>query len=230
MELNICSFGWEDFKRLMGGLLELLPKTICLYLTDYNTTKLREENKELKKSMVEQENAFREKENQLKEKELKLSKDVVELRQKMHWSERRLEIQRNDLIEQSFSVYELYFTLKMAKGEVCLEIANKLSRPVMILRKHQRNLIFLTKPHINHIITSASAAGIVSKTIGECAETCSIPNHDCTQGFYKALLVSVDNSADMLERFLRLVMEEVDSVPCRSLCKRMLQELNFSSQ
>ena len=158
-------------------------------------------------------------------------KDIEKMRQISEESVRRIEMQENDLREQSTTVCELYMTLKLkTNATLCLKDflqgAMRMSKALIIFRKHQRNLIAVTKPCIEKIITSASEAGIVSKNIKKCANNCSIPNHDCTDMFYKALLVSVGDSPRVLEIFLRVVVQELDSEPCRRLCSQILDELN----
>jgi hypothetical protein len=160
----------------------------------------------------------------------KLVHTVEELTERFEKSDQRLEMQQIELIEQKVCMREFCLSLQMIEPSLPSFIqtttTGEYCKQFWILRKHQRNLITITKPYIHSIIKASTEAGIVSRNIGKCAIKCSIPNHDCASGFYKALLVRVGKSPHVLRFFLQILLNEFETGPCRQLCIRMLDELS----
>ena len=152
-----------------------------------------------------------------------------ELKERCEENDQRIEATQNDLKEHQIVLHEFFQVSKMPfeLPDIFQEAAaTNFPKHLWILRRHQRNLVSITKPHIQKIIKVSSEAGIVSKIIGKCATNCSIPNHDCASGFYRALLVSVGDSPRVLEIFLQMMLDEFQSEPCSRLCSQMLHEVN----
>ena len=147
---------------------------------------------------------------------------IEELKEKAKESDQRVETQQNDLVEYKISMQEFYLSFDSSLPH---QEPMPTCKQFWILRKHQKNLMVLTKPFIYGIIIASTEGGLVSTNIGKCAVNCSIPGHDCAGGFYKALLVTVGNSPHMLEVFLQMMLNNFDGQPLGRLCKRMLVEL-----
>ena len=162
-----------------------------------------------------------------------LATTINELEEKFGENELLIEMQKNELKEQSTILREMHVALRLKRGSKCCDLHDDFffcaesSQEFWILRKYQRNLVLVTKPHIREIIKAAMEAGLVSENIGKCAVKCLIPQHDCADGFYKALLVKVDESPEALKLFLEMVQERLkESKPCQQLCNKMLAELS----
>ena len=154
----------------------------------------------------------------------KLIETIDDLKQRVEEDSRMLELQSNDLNE-----LHIYFQeLTLFQGRSGISVAAKgdeMSKPFWILRKHQRNLEMVTRPHIKSIIRASSEKCIVSKYIGKCASECSIPGHDCACAFYTALLVATQDSPHIIHTFLHLMLQEHFSEPCHHLFSRILSEV-----
>ena len=154
------------------------------------------------------------------------------LKQQTDANERRMERQRHELKEQNTALREMYMALRMRMAPLGFCDAHLLveategenSKAFWVLRKHQRSLVATTKPHIQQIIKLSVESGLISKTIGEYAENCETP-HDCTDGFYKALLVKVGESPEALRAFLDLMQAKLKT-NCR-IFDKMLNELSI---
>ena len=159
---------------------------------------------------------------------------VTTLKRASEENERRMEMQQNELKQQRTALRELFTAQKMKGGLgfcdyyfTASATAGENSRAFWVLRKHQRNLVMLSRPYTKQIIEAAMEKGLVSENIGKCAVKCSIPNHDCMDGFYKALLVRVGESPDVLEAFLYLMQQKLkESQPCCQLFSKMLDEIS----
>lgn len=156
---------------------------------------------------------------------------VNALEVKSDQNERRLEFQRNELKQQHVTMQECFIgrQIGVSPSQLCFlpgTTVRETSKQVWVLRKHQQNLVLLTRPHIREIITIAVEAGFVSENIGKCATDCSLPDHDCAAEFYKALLVRVCEAPHVLENFLQLLLEVLkENESCRHLFTGMLKEI-----
>lgn len=224
------SFTYDGASTLIGSVFQgitiwclgMLNKGVTLLITKLasENEKLHQENKALQNQVIELKCKVVKQTQQLKE----TINTVGKLKEKYEEHNQRNEIQRNDLKDHQISMYEFFLSLQLPKPLFPAIFEN--SKQFWVLRKHQRNLIALTKPYIDTIIIASVEAGIVSRNIGRCAtKKCSIPNHDCTSGFYKALLVNVSDSPHILEKFLQMMVDKFESEPGGQLCVRMLKEL-----
>jgi hypothetical protein len=152
-----------------------------------------------------------------------LMKSIDTLKMKCAKNETQTEIQRNELKDQEALIQELHIALQMMKGEMHLLQGVVGSKQFRVLRKHQGNLIAVTKPYIKLIVKVSFEAGLVSENIGKCAGECPGTDHDCTTVFYKALQFRVSESPPVLEKFLRLMLQNFEqSHSCHRLCSQVL--------
>ena len=185
-------------------------------------TALRQNSKLYQSHVTELHDKLEKRNVQVKE----LVNTIDELKEKSEETDQRIEIQQNDLKEQQICMHEFFLSLQLPE---CVQTptVGKNSKQFWVLRKHQRDLTALTKPNINAIIKASVEAGIVSRNIGRCAtKKCSIPNHNCTSGFYKALLVNVSDSPHILKKFLQMMVDKFEFEPGGQLCLKMLNEVN----
>ena len=161
-----------------------------------------------------------------------LAEIIDTLKHKSRDNERRLELQQYELQEQSTALEELEIAqqFEVDASEITSQpvVTSKHSRVYWVFHSHKQNLAILTKSRIQEVIKAAADAGLVSEYIGECAKKCSIPNHDCTSGFYKALQTTISESPDAFKLFLQLIQQKLkDSKPCNQLCSKILIEMNM---
>ena len=159
-----------------------------------------------------------------------LATTINTLKEATEENERQMEMQQNELKQQRTALRELCTALGAL--EFCDSslttgaTAGENSQAFWVLRKHQRNLVIITRPYRQQMIKAAVEEGLVSENIGKCALKCSIPNHDCVDEFYKALLVRVGESPEALEAFLYLMQQKLKkSRPCCQLFNKMLDEI-----
>ena len=205
-----------------------------LQLQEETINTLRKENRVLEKELKLLGNRVSELEDLLNKQTKQMEgllETIDDIKEKSEEDDQRIEVQHNDMIEQQIALQELFLSLQMSDkscGHPGFKVANNEvdnSKHLWILRRHQRNLVSVTKPFIPRVIKTSEEAGIVSRNVGRCATKCSIPNHDCASGFYKALLVSVGESPRVLEIFLKMMVKEFDSEPCSRLCSQILDEV-----
>ena len=159
------------------------------------------------------------------EKLMELCEMSIKLKHKAEEDDRMLELQSNDLIELKICLYELSLLQSKDRMPVKEELEGS-SKAFWVLRKHQKNLVMVTRPHIKAIISASSENGIVSENIGKCATNCSIPHHDCVNSFYKALLITVKDSPCILNKFLQLILQQNISKSCNCLLSQIAAEVN----
>ena len=151
---------------------------------------------------------------------LEMAAMIDELTVSANEDDRRIEVQSNEVRGLQIALEEMSLLSFPPRKE------SYGGKNLWILRKHERNLIMVTRPYTKIIINESAMIGIVSKNIHKCATECSIPGHDCTSGFYKALMVSVENRANVLQRFLEMILRQKRLEPCHRLCSQILSEVN----
>ena len=160
--------------------------------------------------------------------------EIDKLKEETEENERRLEFQRNELKEQYAVLQEMFVVLRAREegifGKSAVMGANEFSKEFWILRKHRPSLVVLTKPYIDQIITESVKAGLVSENIGQCGSNCQLSGHDCSDGFYKALQVKVNETPHTLESFIILIQKLQLSNGCKKLCGTMLGELQAANE
>ena len=152
--------------------------------------------------------------------------------QKFEENEQQLELHKSELKEQQVALAEMQMLLPRNHLLPFVNILvggldrDSSSRPLWVFRKHQRNLVVVTRPYIGRIIKAAIEAGLVSKHVGKCAKNCTTMDHDCADRFYKALLKKVSESPEALKEFLQLLQQTLrESQPCCQLCSKILVEV-----
>lgn len=217
-----CLFSFQFESDVVGdSLLVLLSASYRTMAQELKTTKselsvAHRENMKLTKLLHKRDETVQ-----------KLVKSMNMLKEKFEENDLCLELQRNELKEQEFVLFEMQTMLQIERGVYFFQIdANKALKLLWVFRKHKQNLYMITKSCIREIIRIALEADLVSENVGRCAVKCYIPNHDCADGFYKALQVKIDESPDALELFLRLIQEKLkDCQKCRGLCSNILDDI-----
>ena len=160
--------------------------------------------------------------------------EIDKLKEETEENERRLEFQRNELKEQCAVLQEMFVVLRDREEGVLSKSAvmraNQFPKEFWILRKHRHSLVVVTKPYIDQIITESVKAGLVSENIGQCGTNCQLPGHDCSDGFYKALQVKVNEMPRTLESFILLMQKLQLSNGCEKLCSTMLGEMQAANE
>lgn len=160
--------------------------------------------------------------------------EIDKLKEETEENERRLEFQRNELKEQYAVLQEMFVVLRAREEGVLSKSvvmgANEFPKEFWILRKHRPSLVVVTKPYIDQIITESVKAGFVPGNIGQCGTNCQLPGHDCSDGFYKALQVKVNETPHTLESFILLMKKLQLSNGCEKLCSTMLGEMQAANE